>query len=490
MIKPNLRELGDVTGQKLSDDASIVTAATTLREALGVAAMVVSRGAAGISVIDAAGPVHVPAVAREVFDEAGAGDTVVAVLALGIAAGLELATSARLANAAAGVVVAKRGTAQVTPSELIEALTGRERTSAAARSAGTVVERDLIRQVVESWRFDGYRVGFTNGCFDILHPGHVALLEAARATCDRLVVGLNSDASVGRLKGPERPINDQDARAHVLAAVGAVDAVVIFDEDTPSELIEALMPDVLVKGADYTIEQVVGARFVLAYGGRVELVPLVLRPAAHPTSSLPFERPSPTPRTRAATQSVASEPPLDRWRAWTVRQALPLWTGRGFAAQMRLFEEALTFSGEPVETVPLRLMVQCRQIAVLCLAERHGWMQGAADHAAAAGRVVAERYFEADGRPGWVFAIDRSGRPARTERDLYAHAFALFALAHLTAAGEGSWCAPLIAATLRFLDAQMADPIGGGYLTCLPAAERRAAPGPAHASAGSDAVAL
>jgi D-beta-D-heptose 7-phosphate kinase/D-beta-D-heptose 1-phosphate adenosyltransferase len=174
---------------------------------------------------------------------------------MALAAGADAIAAAVLANAAAGVVVGKRGTASVTAEELRGALF---RAHGAGRHVDAVLDAKAAGRLVKSWKSEGLSVGFTNGCFDILHAGHVALLNAARAECDRLVLGLNSDASVRRLKGEGRPVNDERDRAAVLAALASVDAVVLFSEDTPMRLIEALRPDVLVKGADYTIEQVVG----------------------------------------------------------------------------------------------------------------------------------------------------------------------------------------------------------------------------------------
>jgi D-beta-D-heptose 7-phosphate kinase/D-beta-D-heptose 1-phosphate adenosyltransferase len=270
LVTPNLKELGEAAGGTPDHDMEIVAAARGLVERHALEAMLVTRSAAGMSLVDRGACLHIPAQAREVFDVSGAGDTVVSVVALALAEGLDLRAAARIANAAAGVVVGKRGTAQVRPAELIVALRSDEQVG-----EGSLVDRETAAGIAEAWREQGLSVGFTNGCFDILHAGHVTLMNEARAKCDRLIVGVNSDASVGRLKGPERPINPEAERAAVLAALGAVDLVVVFEEDTPEALIEAIKPDVLVKGADYTVDQVVGAPFVLARGGRVALVDLV-----------------------------------------------------------------------------------------------------------------------------------------------------------------------------------------------------------------------
>jgi D-beta-D-heptose 7-phosphate kinase/D-beta-D-heptose 1-phosphate adenosyltransferase len=213
---------------------------------------------------------HLPAQAREVYDVSGAGDTVVAVLAAALAGGLDLLDAARLANVAAGIVVGKVGTAVARSEEIRQTL----HTSRLLAAESKVAGRDGAVERVGAWRRAGLSVGFTNGCFDLLHPGHVSLLTQARAACDRLVVGLNADASVRRLKGEGRPVQDEAARAAVLASLASVDLVVVFDEDTPLALLEALQPDVLVKGADYTRDTVVGADLVERHGGRVLLADL------------------------------------------------------------------------------------------------------------------------------------------------------------------------------------------------------------------------
>jgi D-beta-D-heptose 7-phosphate kinase/D-beta-D-heptose 1-phosphate adenosyltransferase len=204
-----------------------------------------------------------------VHDVSGAGDTVVAVVAAGIAAGLPVPVAARLSNIAAGIVVGKVGTAVARESDLLEALTPER---GALRK---VVSRAQAVEQVERWRRRGWRIGFTNGCFDLLHPGHVHLLEQARSWCDRLVVGLNADASVKRLKGEARPIQGDAARAAVLASLASVDLVTVFEEDTPLELLRVLRPEVLVKGADYTVDKVVGADLVTEWNGQVRLAALL-----------------------------------------------------------------------------------------------------------------------------------------------------------------------------------------------------------------------
>jgi D-beta-D-heptose 7-phosphate kinase/D-beta-D-heptose 1-phosphate adenosyltransferase len=271
VVTPNRRELQAATGLPTADDAEVEAACRALIERAGVAAVLATRSERGMSLVAAAGPArHLPAAAREVFDVSGAGDTVAATLAAALAAGAELETAARLANAAAGVVVGKLGTAVAHPREILRALHASDLLEAEAK----LVDFEDAQAQVARWRQSGLRVGFTNGCFDLLHPGHVALLRQARAACDRLVVGLNSDASVRRLKGAERPVQGEAARAAVLASMASVDLLVVFSEDTPLKLIETLRPDVLVKGADYGRDEVVGGDLVERAGGRVLLVPL------------------------------------------------------------------------------------------------------------------------------------------------------------------------------------------------------------------------
>lgn len=269
IITPNRRELAEATGMAVDTEERLIAAAQSLRAAHGFAAILVTRAEDGMSLFTETETHHFPAEAADVFDVSGAGDTVVATLAAGLAAGLPLPVAARLSNIAAGVVVGKVGTAVARESDLLAAL------SPQGGALRKVVTRQQAAEQVERWRQRGWRTGFTNGCFDLLHPGHVHLLEQARSECDRLVVGLNSDASVQRLKGPTRPIQQEAARAAVLASVAAVDLVCIYDEDTPDETLQAVRPELLVKGADYTIDTVVGAAFVQSYGGRVLLAEIL-----------------------------------------------------------------------------------------------------------------------------------------------------------------------------------------------------------------------
>jgi D-beta-D-heptose 7-phosphate kinase / D-beta-D-heptose 1-phosphate adenosyltransferase len=271
LIKPNRRELAEATQQSVESAADIAAAARSLIAAHGFDAVLVSLSREGMLLVESAGAAHaLAAEAREVFDVSGAGDTVVATLAAALASGAPLHEAARLANVAAGIVVAKVGTAAVHGDELAAALLDRDALMTSKRlPLASALDR------VARWRRSGLAVGFTNGCFDLLHPGHVSLLREARAACDRLVVGLNSDASVARLKGPGRPAQAEEARAQVLSSLASVDLVVVFNEDTPRDLIAALRPDVLVKGADYRLDQVVGADIVESYGGKVLLAEIV-----------------------------------------------------------------------------------------------------------------------------------------------------------------------------------------------------------------------
>lgn len=272
VIKPNRKEAAEATGVvDNSDEASEEAGAAILAMAPGLDAALITRGGAGMTLSVRGQPhIHLPATAIEVFDVSGAGDTVAATLALAVAAGAGLADAAHLANLAGGLVVAKLGTDVVTAAEL---------TAVAGSAQGEpgeikIADRDHAREIVEGWRARGLKVGFTNGCFDLLHPGHVSLLSQAKAACDRLIVGLNTDASVSKLKGPSRPVQKEQGRATVLASLSSVDLVVLFGEETPLELIKTFRPDVLVKGADYTIETVVGSDIVLGYGGKVVLAEL------------------------------------------------------------------------------------------------------------------------------------------------------------------------------------------------------------------------
>ena len=270
LITPNLRELRAASSLPVDGDEAVVRACRAVISGNAIGAVIATRGPQGMSVVTETDTIHLPTVAREVFDVSGAGDTVAATLACAISVRMPIEQAARLANAAAGVVVGKLGTSQVTSSELAASL----RIIELGRSDAKIILATEAVAHVQSWRSQGLRVGFTNGCFDLLHPGHLALLRQGKAACDRLVVAVNSDESVRRLKGTTRPVQNELARAAVLASLETVDRVIIFSEDTPIALIEALRPDVLIKGADYSLHEVVGAEFVQIYGGEVLLAEL------------------------------------------------------------------------------------------------------------------------------------------------------------------------------------------------------------------------
>ena len=272
-ITPNLRELAQASqNMPVETEKQIEAAARRVMEQAHVKAMLVTRSEKGMMLVQHSSDVlSVPAHAREVFDVSGAGDTVIATLALAAGAGMSLEEAVPIANAAAGVVVGKLGTATVSLQEVMNEL---DQERGGGVTAARVLSLTAAQTQVAHWQACGLKVGFTNGCFDILHAGHVSLLAQARAVCDRLVVALNTDASIRRLKGDGRPVNTLESRATVIAALRYVDAVIAFDEDTPLEVIRALMPDILVKGADYQPEEVVGAEIVQAKGGRLLLAVL------------------------------------------------------------------------------------------------------------------------------------------------------------------------------------------------------------------------
>ena len=272
MITPNRQELADATHRTATTDDEIAAAAAGLRKALSAQAVLVTRSEAGMTLVHDGASVHVPAYPVRVRDVSGAGDTVVAIIAAMLALRADFESAMRAANAGAAVVVGKRGTATVSVAELRARILP---ASTLAPEEKIVFDWAMLDEHLGAWKSQGLRVGFTNGCFDLLHPGHVRLLAAARAACDRLVLGLNSDSSVRRLKGEGRPVQPVGARAEVLAALEAVDLVVVFEEDTPLKLIERVKPTVLVKGGDYTRETVVGHEIVEALGGEIILIDLV-----------------------------------------------------------------------------------------------------------------------------------------------------------------------------------------------------------------------
>src|SRR6188768_199822 len=281
LLTPNRKEFSEATRSRADTEKSIADAAQDAMQLADCEAILVTQSEHGMTLVPRHGQaIHVPAHSVKVRDVSGAGDTVAAVLAVTLSAGADWETALRMANAAAAVAVGKKGTASVTSAELRRKILPHAFLAAEEKIVASGAGLEML---LSEWRQQGLRVGFTNGCFDILHPGHVQVLTAARGACDRLIVGLNSDASVKRLKGETRPVQDERARAEVLAALEAVDLVVLFEEDTPITLITAIKPSVLVKGGDYTREQVVGHDVVEAGGGEVLLVDIL---QGHSTTSL------------------------------------------------------------------------------------------------------------------------------------------------------------------------------------------------------------
>ncbi|WP_423823440.1 bifunctional D-glycero-beta-D-manno-heptose-7-phosphate kinase/D-glycero-beta-D-manno-heptose 1-phosphate adenylyltransferase HldE [Salinisphaera sp. SPP-AMP-43] len=282
LITPNAAEFEAYAGFQPADseadvEASLARRAAETRQALDLGALLITRSEKGMNLFSAAGDLHLPTQAREVFDVTGAGDTVIAMVGAGLGAGLSLGEAAAVANLAAGVVVGKLGTASVSPAELQYA-------ARAQRAAGRgVVDEDTLADWFSQAQARSERVVMTNGCFDLLHPGHIAYLEAARALGDWLVVAVNDDASVARLKGQGRPLNDLEHRMQVLRGLSAVDWVVPFAEDTPERLICRLLPDVLVKGGDYRVEDIAGGECVRAAGGEVRVLDFL---AGYSTSAI------------------------------------------------------------------------------------------------------------------------------------------------------------------------------------------------------------
>lgn len=268
LITPNLSEFEAVAGPCDQSDSKISQAAKSMCQDYGFDAVLVTRSERGMTLQPREGEaLHLPALAKEVFDVTGAGDTVISAVAAGIASQTSLEHATRLANIAAGLVVGKVGTASISRSELAQAA-NTESVVNVPRDYGVIDEEALIAEI-SHLRANNQRVVMTNGCFDLLHPGHVSYLASAAALGDVLIVAVNDDASVSRLKGPERPVNALSARMEVLAGLRSVSFVVPFAEDTPARLIKAVSPDVLVKGGDYAISEIAGHEHVLATGGEV-----------------------------------------------------------------------------------------------------------------------------------------------------------------------------------------------------------------------------
>lgn len=270
-LTPNKKETADACQVPQYDNAALLAGAEQLRSSLELEFLAFTRGEEGVSLIEDGHTLDIPATAKQVFDVSGAGDTVIATLTAGLVAGLTHREALHLANLAAGVVVGKLGTVPVTREELLAELLNED----IHEQADKVCDLTQLLLRVTGWRAAGQRIVFTNGCFDLLHAGHVTYLEGARKLGDRLIVGLNTDRSVSALKGPSRPVIHEADRARVMAALEAVDAVVLFDEDTPLALINVVRPDILVKGSDYREDQVVGGTEVKSWGGRIALVEIV-----------------------------------------------------------------------------------------------------------------------------------------------------------------------------------------------------------------------
>jgi len=272
VITPNLSELEQASKHSVKTEDDIIQAARTIQSQCQIDSILVTRSEKGMTLLDQQkAPEHIPTRALEVYDVSGAGDTVVMVLASALATGAAFNEACALANIAAGIVVGKIGTATVNHDELNTAL---DKSAAHPSNQFNTSWDNALAKIIE-WHQKGYRVGFTNGCYDILHAGHISILNDAKEQCDKLIVGLNSDDSIKRLKGDARPINSEKARTTVLSSLQSVDLVTIFDQDTPLELIKHLKPDVLVKGADYKLEDVIGAQEVISWGGSVYLAELV-----------------------------------------------------------------------------------------------------------------------------------------------------------------------------------------------------------------------
>lgn len=264
VLTPNLTELRRAHPEAGNELEDIAKAASQLAKDAGISAILATLSARGMLLAEASGEwFHVPARSHEVFDVSGAGDTVAATLAAALAADVGMEPAVELANHAAGVVVCKSGTAVVSPGEII---------TATSPTPSTTDWDDAANACCE-WQEGDQRVGFTNGCFDLLHPGHIYLLKAAAEQCDKLIVGINSDASVRRLKGETRPVQTAEQRAAAIQQLSFVDGVAIFDEDTPLELITAIQPDFIFKGGDYKADEVVGGTVVAARGGNVVIIP-------------------------------------------------------------------------------------------------------------------------------------------------------------------------------------------------------------------------
>lgn len=268
-LTPNKKETAEACMVAV-DDPSLIKQAEALKNSLNLDFLAVTRGDEGITLLDA--DAHdISASAQKVFDVSGAGDTVIATLASGLIHGLSPLESLQLANIAAGIVVGEVGTVPISKQVLFDTLSQQ----LGSQQASKIYQLDALLAQVDTWKASQQKIVFTNGCFDLLHAGHVTYLEAAKKRGNKLILGLNTDRSVTALKGPDRPVVNQHDRARVLAALESVDAVILFDEDTPLALIQQIKPDVIAKGSDYTADQVVGGKEVESWGGEIALIDLV-----------------------------------------------------------------------------------------------------------------------------------------------------------------------------------------------------------------------
>ncbi len=268
-LTPNKRETAEAC-DTTTNDTDLITKASALKNSLNLQFLAVTRGEEGITLLDE-GTHHLPAIAKQVFDVSGAGDTVIATLAAGLMNNLNPLESLQLANIAAAEVVGKVGTVPISLNDLLEALSNQQ----SSEQAHKICDLAQLMQKVENWKKSKQKIVFTNGCFDLLHAGHVTYLEAAKKRGDKLILGLNTDRSVSAIKGPTRPVVNENDRARVLAALESVDAVILFDEDTPINLINTIKPHVIAKGSDYSADQVVGGKEVQSWGGEIALIDLV-----------------------------------------------------------------------------------------------------------------------------------------------------------------------------------------------------------------------
>ena len=278
-LTPNKKEMAEACGVNMNDTSALLSGAKKLKGYLGLEFLAVTRGDEGVTLLDKNNEHHIVATTKQVFDVSGAGDTVIATLAAGLIHGLRPLDALCLANIAAGIVVGKVGTVPIQLDELLHELTFKN----TIEPVDKITDLTGLSLKVNAWRITKQKIVFTNGCFDILHAGHVTYLEAAKKTGDKLILGLNTDRSVSALKGPSRPVIHEQDRARVLAALASVDAVILFDEDTPLNLINTIKPDIIVKGSDYTEDQVVGGMEVKSWGGKVALIDLV---AGHSTTHI------------------------------------------------------------------------------------------------------------------------------------------------------------------------------------------------------------